>query len=99
MIISNEIRRAVLDGKSDYIRGLLLNQQQIWLVRLVDREKQITAAGLSSLMDISLQNASAKLSRLYRAGYIQRDMVAADSGGIEYVYKPLTLEDKCKPQK
>lgn len=89
MIISKEIRRAVLEGKSDYIRGLLLNEQQIWLVGLVAREKQITAAGLSSLMDISIQNASARLSRLYRAGYIQRDMVSADSGGIEFVYKPV----------
>jgi predicted transcriptional regulator len=33
-----------------------------------------------------VQNASAKLNRLYAAGYIQREMVAAESGGIEFVY-------------
>lgn len=89
MIISKEIRRAVLNGQSEYIRGLLLNEQQIWLVNFVKKERRMTASTLANQIDISIHNASAKLSRLYRAGYLQREMVAAESGGIEYVYKPV----------
>lgn len=86
MIIENEIRRAVLAGKSEGIRRLLLNTDQLWLVGFVRREKRLTSSALADALSISVQSASAKLNRLYVAGYVRREMIAAESGGIEYVY-------------
>lgn len=84
--IDIQIRRAVLAGKSEGIRRLLLNGDQLWLIGFVKRERRLTSAALACALSISVQNASAKLNRLYAAGYIQREMVAAESGGIEFVY-------------
>lgn len=89
--IDIQVRRAVLAGNSESIRRLLLNDNQIWLVGFVRREKRLTASGLAGALSVSVQNASAKLNRLYQAGYIQRQMIASESGGIEYVYTSIDI--------
>lgn len=90
MIIENEIRRAVLAGKSEFVRGLLLNDSQVELVRAIESTGSMDTATLAKQLGVSLQNASAKLHRLYTAGYLHRKMVSAESGGIEYVYTAVT---------
>ena len=86
MSLSNTIRKAVMDGKSDYIRRLLLNSHQIWLVQFIDKKSFCTAREVANMLDVSIQNASAKLNRLYAAGYITRKSIPAETGGIEYLY-------------
>lgn len=46
----------------------------------------VLASQVASDLDISVQNASTRLKKLVSQGYILRTEVAADSGGIEYVY-------------
>ena len=92
MNLSDTIRKAVLDGKSETIRRLLLNSQQIWLIGVVEKKSSCTAREVSNMLNISIQNASAKLNRLYAAGYIDRHAMPAETGGIEYLYTK-----KCEP--
>ena len=87
MSIDYKIRKQVMAGRGDLIRGLLLTANQIELVELVGRCDLMTANRLADLEDVSIQNASSKLNRLYKAGYLERITTSAESGGIEYVYR------------
>ena len=81
------IRKAVMAGKSGEIRNLLLTQSQISTIKWVHNREFATAAELSQLLGVSIQNASGKLKRLHMAGYLERLTVSHESGGIEHVYK------------
>lgn len=85
-VFASIIRQAVIAGQSDLIRDLLLNQNQLDLIKCIETRGEMTAHRLALIDDISIQNASAKLQRLYRSGYIGRRSRSAESGGIEYVY-------------
>ena len=87
MKIERTIRKQVMAGNSGDIRSLLLNEDQIELVKKIGKASFITAAEISKDLNVSIQNASSKLNRLYRAGYLERLATSAKSGGIEYVYK------------
>jgi|GEM_PF-1646072 len=93
MTLSDTIRKAVIDGKSEEIRRLLLNSQQIWLVEIVGKKSFCTAREIANMLDVSIQNASAKLNRLYAAGYINRKAMPAETGGIEYLYMAKTGDE------
>ena len=47
----------------------------------------ITATELSSNFEISIQNASTKLSRLYEMGYLSRELIPDPTGGCMYHYE------------
>lgn len=85
--MEKEVRKAVMRGDSSEIRGLLLTDSQIDTVKWVYKKDCATAAELAKLMGVSIQNASGKLNRLYRAGYLERLTVNAKTGGIEHVYR------------
>ena len=84
--MESDIRKLVLDGKGEKIRALLLTSNQIELVKMVNKAGTLRASLLSHLQGGSIQNASAQLNRLYRAGYLNRLDTSASSGGIEYTY-------------
>jgi predicted transcriptional regulator len=86
MELGNEIRRAVLGHQGQYIRQLLLNREQILLVKEIEKNGTLRASLLAHNKGISIQNASAKLNRLFTAGYLDRIETSAPSGGIEYFY-------------
>lgn len=86
MSINHTIREAVLSGKSADIRKLLLTPEQINLVKFVEMKGSVTSHFVKGLLDISSQNASAKLRRLHDAGYLRMIERNAESGGIERVY-------------
>jgi len=86
MSFQDSIRSQVILGRSAEIRALLLTDNQLELAMKVDEGEVTTAAQLADKMDISIQNASSKLNRLYVAGYIDRFTRSSDSGGIEHVY-------------
>jgi len=85
------IRKLVIKGNSSNIRSLLLTVSQINLFNKVKKSKTkfITSSILSNEIGISVQNANAKLIRLYQAGYLDRIETSSDSGGIEHLYLKL----------
>ena len=87
MSAERQIRKMVMVGDSGYIRNLLLTGSQIDTVRWVGGRKFATAADLSLVLGVSIQNASSKLNRLYKSGYLERLTTSAKSGGIEHIYR------------
>ena len=82
----NNIRYHVLKGEGSDIRDLLLNKRQLELFHSIPATG-MTASALSLKMNVSIQNASAKLKRLYVAGYVIRYDAGDATGGVEYVYE------------
>jgi len=88
MSIPNKlIRRLVLSGNGSEIRNLLLTEQQRKLVYHIRKCGNVSTAEIAKKYNISSQNASSKLQKLYLKGYLKRDAITADTGGIEYIYK------------
>ncbi|MBL4869811.1 MAG: helix-turn-helix transcriptional regulator [Robiginitomaculum sp.] len=90
MKIANTIRMQVLRGASDDIRELLLNKNQISLLREIGT-KEVTSNWLAKVKGLSIQNANGKLERLRKAGYLTRDNLGDPTGGDMYIYE-------CTPQ-
>lgn len=86
-ILEPIVRQAVLSGQSDMIRNLLLNDCQLSLLECIRTVGSMTAHRLSVIDDLTIQNASAKLNRLHRAGYLSRTSRSAETGGLEFVYR------------
>ena len=87
MSTERKIRKMVMAGGSSDIRNLLLAESQIDTVRWVGGRKFATAHDLALVLGVSIQNASSKLKRLHSAGYLERLITTAKSGGIEHVYR------------
>ena len=85
--VETAIRKQVLAGKADHIRGLLLNKHQLELYGLVKKVGTFRASLLAHTEGISIQNASSKLNALWRRGYLKRTCTSADTGGNEYFYE------------
>ncbi len=86
MNLAKEVRRTVLQGRAKDIQRLLLSDESLELYRSINLGDISKTSQLAKAMGISSQNANAKLSRLYHAGYVQRREQTADSGGREYFY-------------
>ena len=86
------IRTEVLRGGSGNIRELLLNKAQITLLREIGT-KEVTSNWLSKIKKVSIQNASGKLERLRKAGYLSRENRGDPTGGDMFFYEctPLVL--------
>lgn len=59
------------------------------LLDFVMLKSAVTTAEVAAKFDISVQNASAKLKKLYDQGLILGSKEAAETGGLEYVYTPI----------
>ena len=91
----NMVRRAVLNGHSSEILGLLLTKEQVALVESIpERSNTTTSASLAEGLGVSIQNASAKLKVLSDRGYLLRVMHSAESGGREAHYTPVFYKTK-----
>ena len=77
----------VMQGDSVEIARLILGPKQVATVKAVTRGEISTAAQLAKTLDCSIQNASGKLVRLWRLGYLDRSAHIAPSGGVEYHYR------------
>lgn len=93
LIAENTIQEQVIAGNGANIRNLLLTTDQIKLIKYIKSSGYIVASELASMKGISIQNASSKLNRLYKAKYLIRIMESAKSGGIEFVYKFIPSKD------
>ena len=81
----NIVRRLMADIPST-VRSVYLSKTQIHLFDLVETNKGMTSAILAEVNCISAQNASGQLAKLYSKGYLKRDELIHESGGIEYRY-------------
>lgn len=85
-MLMRDIRLLVLNGESSRVRSALLTQCQIDLVLFINLRGETTAADISRIKKVSIQNASSKLSILHKKGYLERETRSAESGGIEHYY-------------
>ena len=56
------------------------------LLDLVMKERSVTTSRVAEALGVSIQNASAKLKKLYDLGLVLGTKQAAKSGGMEFVY-------------
>lgn len=80
----DNIRKTILENHST-IKELMLSDRQIEIIKSA-------GLGLTSIMiagcyDITINNASSQLKKLYDKGYLSREEFISESGGIEYIYK------------
>jgi len=81
----SEIRNIIL-CHSKVIKELLLTETMINLVKEIKAHGYIKAAKVAEFKDISVQNASTQLNKLFLKGYLKREETTAETGGIEYIY-------------
>ena len=69
--------------------GPKVNEATLSLLDYIYHRNKITASQISDEFNISIQNASAKLKKLFDKGYILGQKEVAESGGLEFVYRPI----------
>lgn len=87
----SKIRREVMKGNSSIIKEILLSEEELKLVNYLTINGNTTTHDLTVLHNISSQNASSKLNKLYQKGYLNRRERTAASGGNEFIYFPKTF--------
>ena len=90
--LKKRVMQEVVSGNGGAIRDLLIAQSQVELLKSIKWFGEITANRLAAEENISIQNASTKLSNLYRRGYLERSTDSAESGGLEHTYKVANFE-------
>ena len=78
--------RILIFNELDRVKELLLTKSDIELIEYIKGKRGVTAADISEYKNVTIQNSSAKLKRLFDQGYLIRRESKAISGGIEYVY-------------
>lgn len=81
-----KIRRLYLQNRKA-IEDMALSQRQHQLLASIRCEGAMTARQVAKLEKVSIQNASCKLTALYRKGWLTRDDVGDPTGGKMFVYK------------
>lgn len=71
------------------IIGPALTEGTMQLIDFIMKNEFTTTSMVASEFDISTQNASGKLKKLYRQGLILGKKEVAESGGHEFVYVPI----------
>ncbi len=74
------------DGSGEIYADLASGAKEVLTYAYVQAD--ITTQKLTKHFNISAPNASAKLKKLYEAGYLLSEQQDAATGGIEYVYIP-----------
>lgn len=59
------------------------------LLEFIYHQEFVTTAMVADHFDISAQNASGKLKKLFNQGFIIGGKEVAESGGLEFVYRPI----------
>jgi len=59
------------------------------LLNYIFDEDYVTTAMVGSRFDVSAQNASGKLKKLYNQGFIVGNKEVAESGGLEFIYRAI----------
>lgn len=83
LIIRNDEGSADIYGDLSSGSKLILNYAY--------NKKKITTSQIMKHFDLSAPNASAKLKKLHKNGYLLAEKCDAPTGGIEYVYSPYLI--------
>ena len=77
----------------DYVRRVIITDNQIDLIYTIKEVfcNAMTARNLANHRGISIQAASTMLSNLWRTGYVVRNTIPDETGGIKHVYKTVDL--------
>ena len=83
----DEIRKAMLNPKfRKRINDLKLTNNACMIIESLSNGYN-TASKIAIKFDLSVQSASARLSEIYKKGYLTRIKKPQESGGYEYEYK------------
>ena len=82
----HELRQTIIKDPL-CVKDLVLSANAAKIMRFIIHEGSMNSCRLSGEIGISLQNASVKLKFLHSKGYLKREEVIAETGGIEYIYK------------
>ena len=87
-LVKNQPLLALIDGKPQWI-GIKLTQSMQELLDYIYARNTINSVELAKDFDLSLAHASIKLKKLFDDGYLLRQKLPNQSGGIEYSYHPI----------
>lgn len=76
------------EGKQIWI-GPKVRSATLELLNFIYEKKSVTTSMVASHFDVSAQNASGKLKKLYSQGFILGKKEVAESGGYEFIYRPI----------
>lgn len=76
----------IWNEKDHELIGPELNSSTKKLLDFILTEGTTTTSKISDVFEISVQNASSKLKKLYNQGFILGSKEVAESGGIEFIY-------------
>jgi len=79
----SELRSLIVKNRTR-IKDLMLSESQMQIVKSAD--KGVKTSWLAEALNITAQNASGRLNKLFWMGYLVRTSTTAKSGGVEYLY-------------
>lgn len=79
----------VWDGDNFYLLGPKMGQASLEILNYINRLGEATTAKVAAEFDLTSQNASGKLKKMYNQGLILGSKEVADSGGLEFVYRAI----------
>lgn len=83
----NETLRMSMLNIPDFVNSIRLSDKQINLVRSIQQEDYgMTTHDIANELNITTQNASTQLSKLWRKGYLNRTKRSDVTGGDIYEY-------------
>jgi len=84
-MLEKKLKRLIVTNPS-LVRDAMLTEDQAVKMIMEYEYPTIGTKELAELRGISIQNASAQLSKLWRKGYLNRAERICESGGIIYRY-------------
>jgi len=85
MATDYEIRRVILSNQAR-VRNLMISKNSISLYKFCREMGGAMTYQIADEFNISIQSASTRLKKLLDLGYLSRNELTAESGGIEYMY-------------
>lgn len=79
----------VWDGDEFNLLGPKIGQALLEILKYINKLGFVTTAKIAAEFDLTSQNASGKLKKMYSQGLILGSKEVADSGGLEFVYRAI----------
>ena len=79
----------VWDGDEFTLLGPKIGQASLEILSYINKLGAITTAKIAYEFNLTSQNASGKLKKMYNQGLILGSKEVADSGGLEFVYRAI----------
>lgn len=89
--IAKEQPLMILDNSKLLWIGPTIKSATKELLDFIYSRDSVTTAMVADLLDVSVQNASGKLKKLYNQGFILGKKEIAESGGLEFIYRPIKI--------